>query len=66
MKEYTVTITEVLEKKIIVPALNREEAKKEAEICWRKGEYILDADNFTGVYFRADNREQETDQYEER
>ena len=31
MKEHTVTITEVLEKKATVPALNREAEKEEAQ-----------------------------------
>lgn len=53
MKEFEICITETLKKKVIVTARNEKEAKEIVEKDWRKGEYILDADNFAGVSFEA-------------
>ena len=51
MKEYDVTITETLEKKVTVEADSREEAEAMVREGWNNSDYILDAENFTGVDF---------------
>ncbi len=53
MKEYQVTITETLERTILVKAKTREEAEKTAERGWNECVYVLDADDFTGATFHA-------------
>ncbi len=53
LKEYEVNIRETLEKKVIVEAATREEAEAIAERNWKCGDYILDAEDFTGVEFAA-------------
>jgi len=60
MKEYEVTIQETLQKKVIVEANSREEAEEIVERRWKDSDYILDADDFTGVEFhgrKAPNRD---------
>ena len=54
MKSYKVTITETLEKIVEVKAPSREDAELLVERNWKDSEYILDADNFTGVTFQAE------------
>jgi hypothetical protein len=56
MKTYQVEITEALKKTIEVEASSREEAKIIANEQWKKGEHILDADNFTTVEFKAQSQ----------
>ena len=56
MKEYDVTITETLEMTVAVEAESREEAQQIASDNWKNGDYILDADHFTDVVFRAKDR----------
>ena len=53
MKEYEVTICEKLEMKVVIEADSPQKAEQLAEERWSKGEYILDAGNFTGVDFTA-------------
>lgn len=53
MKEYEVTIQETLKMKVVVEAASRAEAEQLVSDRWRNSEYILDADNFVGVDFKA-------------
>ena len=53
MKEYNVTITETLKMTVTVEAESQLEAEQMVSDNWRNQEYILDADNFTGVDFKA-------------
>lgn len=62
MNHYDVTIRETLEVKMKVAANSREEAEQFANERWKKGDYILDADHFTGVNFKA--RDQNRDRGE--
>ena len=55
MKEYKVTITETLKKDVIVEAESEIEAVQAVNDAWYDGEYILDADNFKGVDFSAED-----------
>lgn len=59
MKDYDVTITETLEMTVTVNAASRMEAEQLVNERWKKGDYILDADHFTGVNFkvRGQNRD---------
>ena len=54
MKEFEVTITETLEKKITVEALSRDEAEQAARDMWNDADIILDADDFIDVSFKTD------------
>ncbi|MCM1363431.1 MAG: DpnD/PcfM family protein [Ruminococcus sp.] len=54
MKKYKVIITETLEREIEVEATDKIEAKQIVEDAWRNSEYILDADDFTCVNFKAE------------
>lgn len=49
MKQYEVTITETLERKVKVPANNPTEAEAKVKEMYDKSEVILDADDFTGL-----------------
>lgn len=51
MKEYDVKITETLEKTITVQAESRDAAEEQVKNAYYNSEYILDAENFTGVKF---------------
>lgn len=51
MKEYDVKITETLEKTVTVEAESREAAEEQVKAAYYNSEYILDAENFTGVDF---------------
>lgn len=53
MKNYEVTIHENLEMKVTVEAGSAQEAEVIVERRWKNSDYILDADNFTGVEFKA-------------
>lgn len=59
MKKYNVTITEALKKTVEVEAETQEEAEQKIADDWYKGEYILDADNFTEVNFEAEEKQSE-------
>lgn len=53
MKTYKVTITETLKMTVEIQANSQEEAEITAQTNWENSEYILDADNFMGVTFKA-------------
>ena len=55
MKEYRVSITETLRMTVTVEAESMLEAEQKVSDAWRDSEYILDADNFTGVDFSAED-----------
>ena len=59
LKEYDVTITETLQKTVKVEAAGEFEAEQAVREGWRNSEYILDADNFIDVEYKAvtDNQE---------
>lgn len=61
MKEYDVTITETLKMTVTVEAESQLEAEQMVSDNWRNQEYILDADNFTGVDFKARRRTRSRD-----
>lgn len=58
-KEFRINIRETLETQVTVEAENKEDALREVEKRWKNGEYILDADNFQGVDFWMDGKEDE-------
>lgn len=62
MKEYDVTITETLEMTVAVEAESREEAQQIASDNWKNGDYILDANHFTGVEFKAKRYSRDRDE----
>ena len=53
MKKYKVTITETLQMEVEVDAPNRSEAERLVNRQWVEGDYILSADHFTDVDFKA-------------
>lgn len=53
MMPYEVTITETLQKNVTVEADSQAEAEQIVSDRWKNGEYILDADSFSGVEFTA-------------
>lgn len=53
MMPYEVTITETLQKNVTVEAGSQAEAEQIVSDRWKNGEYILDADSFSGVEFTA-------------
>lgn len=55
MKEFEVTITETLEKKITVEALSKGEAEQAVRDMWNDEDIILDADDFIDVSFNTDD-----------
>ncbi len=55
MKEFDVTITETLEKKITVEALSKDEAEQAVRDMWNDEDIILDADDFIDVSFNTDD-----------
>lgn len=61
MPEFNVQITETLTKTVTVEAETQDAANWIAEQNWHKGDYILDADNFTGVVFEGASRVPEKD-----
>ena len=61
MKNNKVTVTETLQKDVEVTDLSRAEAEHIAERGWKDGEYILDADHFSCVEFKAKMLERERD-----
>lgn len=54
MRKYKVIITETLEKVVEVEARDKIEAEQIVSDAWHNSKYILDADNFTGVEFTAE------------
>jgi len=55
LKEFEVTITETLEKKIAVEALSKDEAEQAVRDMWNDEDIILDADDFIDVSFNTDD-----------
>ena len=55
MKEFEVTITETLEKKLTVEALSKDEAEQAVRDMWNDEDIILDADDFIDVSFNTDD-----------
>lgn len=55
MNEYKVTITETLKKTVIVEAESLEDAEQRVNDAWYRAEYVLDAEDFQGVKFEAEN-----------
>lgn len=53
MKTYEVTMTETLCKTVKIEAENRDEAEQIVSDRWHDSEYILDAECFAGVEFKA-------------
>lgn len=51
MKEFCIKIKETAEKKVHIWAETLDEALVAAEDNWKNGDYILDAESFTGVVF---------------
>ena len=51
--QYFVEITEKLTKLVMVTAHSRREAVELVEEQWRKGERVLDADDFSSVDFEV-------------
>lgn len=59
LKTYDVTITETLQTTIPIEAESQAEAEEIAEENWNDSQYILDADHFKGVSFKAAERSKE-------
>jgi len=53
MKTYQVTITEKLQMTVPVEASSRQEAERLVEQQYKRSDYVLNADHFTGVEFKA-------------
>ena len=53
MARYKVEIIETLRHMVEVKAGNQQMAEQMVDDRWKDGEYILDADNFAGVEFKA-------------
>ena len=52
-QRFRVTITETLKMTVEAEAEDKEQAEQMVSDNWHDGQYILDADNFTGVTFEA-------------
>ena len=50
---FEVAIQETLERKVKVEADSKKEAESLIRKSWKNGDYVLDADDFTGVEFNA-------------
>ena len=64
MKTYKVKITETLEKEVEVEAEDRDEAEQIVSDAWHNSEYILDAEDFKGVTFKAEPPARKRESYE--
>ena len=64
MNTYKVKITETLEKIVEVEARNKREAEQIVSDAWHKSEYILDAEDFKGVTFKAEPPARKRESYE--
>ena len=53
MKQYDVRIREMLERAVTVEAQSAEHARSIVEKSWKNRDYILDADDFSGVSFQV-------------
>ena len=56
MKQYAVQIKETLSMTVTVDAKNATEAREMVENGWKDGDYILDAECFTGATFSVQTR----------
>lgn len=61
MREFEVTITEMLKKKLVIEAETAEEAEREATERWYDGDYIIDGKNFAGVTFDVKEVQRESE-----
>lgn len=61
MNTYRVTIEETLKMTVEVEARSREDAEAEVERRWKNSDYLLDAESFAGVQFRATRKPPERD-----
>ena len=52
-RKFKVTITETLELTVEVEADDQQQAEQMVSDGWHRSEYVLDADNFVGVEFKA-------------
>lgn len=59
MKEYEVTIKEVLTKKVVVEAENESQAREKANVEWFNKKYVLDRNDLDVIYFDAEEKLQE-------
>ena len=66
MNTYKVKITETFEKivEVEVEAEDREEAEQIVSDAWHNSEYILDAEDFKGVTFKAEPPARKRESYE--
>jgi len=64
MKTFKVKITETLEKTVEVEAKSMLEAEQKVSDAWHNSEYILDAEDFTGVEFNAISPARKRESYE--
>ena len=55
MKEFEVTITETLQKSVVVEADSKDDAIQMVEDMWKGADIILDSENFVGVEYESDN-----------
>ena len=55
MKEFEVTITETLQKSVVVEADSKDDAIQMVEDMWEDADIILDSENFVGVEYESDN-----------
>ena len=53
MREFEVTVTEMLKKKVVIEAEPAQEAEIEATERLYDGDYIIDGKNFAGVTFEV-------------
>ena len=56
--------TETLEKEVEVEAEDRDEAEQIVSDAWHNSEYILDAEDFKGVTFKAEPPARKRESYE--
>ena len=61
MKTYKVTITETLEKEVVVKAKIAEDALSKVRQDYRDAVYVLDADNHSDTSFAVDFLQRERD-----
>lgn len=61
MKDYDVTITEILQMTVPIKAKSLAEAEEIAEKNWNNSEYILGADHFQRADFKAKERNRSKD-----
>jgi hypothetical protein len=55
VREFEVTVTETLEKKVTVEALSQDEAEQAVRDMWNESDIILDAEDFIDVSFKTDD-----------